>query len=64
MNDSLINPKMVVIATVVNKYHDKSKKIKGYSPRVFWAFPLGWKVECFNCSTMKWPRRSAQIKLM
>ena len=21
---------------------------------------LGWKVECFNCSTIKWPKRSAQ----
>ena len=59
MNDSLINPKMVVIATV--KYHNKSTMIKSCTPRVFWAFPLSWKVECFNCSTIKSPRRSAQI---
>ena len=45
MNDSLIDPKMVLIATV-----NKSTKITGFSPRVVWAFPLGWKVECFNCS--------------
>ena len=50
---------MVVIATV--KYHNKSTMIKSCTPRVFWAFPLSWKVECFNCSTIKSPRRSAQI---
>ena len=44
------------------KYDNKSTKIKGFSPRVFWAFPLGWKVECFKCSTIKWPKRSAQNK--
>ena len=57
MNDSLIDPKMVLIATV-----NKSTKITGFSPRVFWAFPLGWIR--WNALTVvqpnNWPKRSAQ----